>query len=273
MTEYDFYCVEKDPPIARVFLNRPEKKNAMGPAAWREPLEIFAELDGDPEIRVVIVAGKGGCFSAGIDLMEMVPQLPELMDKNQSGATKWKFLPKIKQLQDGISAVERCRKPVIAAIHGHCLGAGLDLATACDIRICAADALFSLKEAAVGFVADVGVLQRIPLIVGQGHAREMAYTARTIDAARAHEIQLVNEVCRDYHALMARAGELAREIADNSPLAVQASKEVLNYCVGKSIDDGLRYVASISANIIPSVDLMEAVTAFAEKRKPQFTGK
>ncbi|HBG19390.1 MAG TPA: crotonase/enoyl-CoA hydratase family protein [Desulfobulbaceae bacterium] len=273
MNNYTFYLVEKEPPVARVFLNRPEKKNAMGPAAWREPVEIFADLDSDPEIRVVIVAGKGGCFSAGIDLMEMVPHLPELMDKNQTGATKWKFLPKIKQLQDGISAVERCRKPVIAAIHGHCLGAGLDLATACDIRLCAEDALFSLKEAAVGFVADVGVLQRIPLIVGQGHARDLAYTARTIAAARAREIQLVNEVCQDYDVLMARAEELAREIADNSPLAVQASKDVLNYCVGKSIDDGLKYVASISANIIPSADLMEAVTAFAEKRKPQFTGK
>jgi enoyl-CoA hydratase len=273
MTTYTFYQVEKQPPIARVFLNRPEKKNAMGPAAWREPLEIFADLDNDPEIRVVIIAGKGDCFSAGIDLMEMVPHLPELLNKNQFGATKWQFLPKIRQLQDGISAVERCRKPVIAAIHGHCLGAGLDLATACDIRICSEDALFSLKEAAVGFVADVGVLQRIPLIVGQGHARELAFSARTISAARAKEIQLVNDVCRDREALMARADELAMEIAGNSPLAVQASKDVLNYCVGKSVDDGLKYVASISANIIPSNDLMEAVTAFAEKRKPYFTGK
>lgn len=272
MQQYTFYLVEKQPPIAWVFLNRPEKKNAMGPAAWREPIEIFADLDADPEIRVVIVAGKGPCFSAGIDLQGMVPHLPELMDKNQTGATKWRFLPKIKQLQDGISAIERCRKPVIAAIHGHCLGAGLDMATACDIRICSEDAQFSLKEAAVGFVADVGVLQRLPLIVGQGLAREMAFTAKTISAAKAKEILLVGEVCRDLPSLMARTLELAMEIADNSPLAVQAAKDVLNYCVGKSVDDGLKYVASISANIIPSKDLLEAVAAFAEKRKPKFTG-
>jgi enoyl-CoA hydratase len=272
MQQYTFYLVEKHPPIAWVFLNRPEKKNAMGPAAWREPIEIFADLDADPEIRVVIVAGKGPCFSAGIDLQGMVPQLPELMDKNQTGATKWRFLPKIKQLQDGISAIERCRKPVIAAIHGHCLGAGLDMATACDIRICSEDAQFSLKEAAVGFVADVGVLQRLPLIVGQGHAREMAFTAKTISAAKAKEILLVGEICPDLPSLMARALELAMEIADNSPLAVQAAKDVFNYCIGKSVDDGLKYVASISANIIPSKDLLEAVTAFAEKRKPKFTG-
>lgn len=272
MHKNTFYLVEKQPPIALVFLNRPEKKNAMGPAAWLEPIEIFADLDNDPEIRVVIIAGKGPCFSAGIDLQGMVPHLPELMDKNQTGATKWRFLPKIKQLQDGISAIERCRKPVIAAIHGHCLGAGLDMATACDIRLCSEDAQFSLKEAAVGFVADVGVLQRIPLIVGQGYARELAFTAKTITAAKAKEMLLVSEVCRDPQSLMDRALELAGEIADNSPLAVQASKDVLNYCVGKSIDDGLKYVASISANIIPSQDLMEAVAAFAEKRKPQFTG-
>lgn len=272
MNKYSFYLVEKRAPVAWVFLNRPEKKNAMSPAAWTEPVEIFAELDRDPDIRVVIVAGKGSCFSAGIDLMGMVPQLPELMDKNQTGGTKWKFLPKIRQLQEGISAIEQCRKPVIAAIHGHCVGAGLDMATACDIRICSEDALFSLKEAAVGFVADVGVLQRIPLIVGQGHARELAYTARSITAARAKEIQLVNDVYTDSATLMVKAEELALEIADNSPLAVQASKDVLNYCIGKSIDDGLKYVASVSANIIPSGDLMEAVNAFNEKRKPTFTG-
>jgi enoyl-CoA hydratase len=272
MSKYEFYLVEKAPPIAWVFLNRPEKKNAMGPAAWTEPVEIFAELDHDPGIRVVIVAGKGTCFSAGIDLVEMVPQLSELMDKNQTGGTKWKFLPKLKQLQDGISAIERCRKPVIAAIHGHCVGAGLDMATACDIRICSQGALFCLKEAAVGFVADVGVLQRLPLIIGQGLSRELAYTARTISATRAKEIQLVNDVYSDPAALMAKAEELAHEIAENSPLAVQASKDVLNYCVGKSIDDGLKYVASVSANIIPSADLMEAINAFKEKRKPQFTG-
>jgi enoyl-CoA hydratase len=272
MSKHVFYLVEKKPPVAWVFLNRPEKKNAMSPEAWTEPIEIFAELDQDPEIRVVIVAGKGSCFSAGIDLISMMPELPELLDRDQTGGTKWKFLPKIKQLQDGISAVEQCRKPVIAAIHGHCVGAGLDLATACDIRICSQDALFSVKEAAVGFVADVGVLQRLPLIVGQGHARELAYTARSITATRAKEIQLVNDVSTSPEALMAKAEELAKEIADNSPLAVQASKDVLNFCVGKSIDDGLKYVASVSANIIPSNDLLEAINAFSEKRKPKFTG-
>lgn len=273
MNEYQFYLVEKKPPIAWVYLNRPDKKNAMNPPAWRESIPIFQDIDNDPEIRAVVLAGKGSCFCAGIDLMEMISEIPELMDKSQKGAIKWKLLPKISALQDTVSCIEWCRKPVIAAIHGYCIGAGLDIATACDIRLCSQDAVFSLKEAAIGFVADVGVLQRLPLIVGQGHARELAYTAKNITARRAKEILLVNEVYESSDILMKQAQFLAQEIADNSPLAVQASKDVLNYGVGKSIDDGLKYVASISSNIIPSNDLMEAVSAFAEKRKPIFSGK
>jgi enoyl-CoA hydratase len=272
MSEYEFYLVEKKPPIAWVFLNRPDKKNAMGPSAWKEPESIFNDLDNDPEIRAVVIAGKGSSFSVGIDLMGMVGELPELMDNEQKGGIKWKLLPRIKRLQAAISSVERCKKPVIAAIHGYCIGAGLDLVTACDIRICSKDAIFSLRETAVGFVADVGVLQRIPAIVGQGHARELAYTARNITAERAEQIQLVNQVYDTKEVLMENAAMLAREIAENSPLAVQASKDVLNFCVDKSVQDGLDYVASISANIIPSNDLMEALTAFGERRKPKFSG-
>lgn len=144
--------------------------------------------------------------------------------------------------------------------------------TACDIRLCSQDATFSLREAAVGFVADVGVLQRLPQIVGQGITRELAYTAKNIDARRAKEILLINEVYADREALLAAAEEMAIQIAENSPLAVQATKDVLKYGIGKSIDDGLQYVATMSANIIPSDDLMEAFTAFGEKRKPRFSG-
>jgi len=273
MSEYEFYRVEKKGAVAWVFLNRPEKKNAMGPAAWKEPIEIFEDLDRDDGIRAIVVAGEGPCFSSGIDLVGMMPELGELMEADQKGGVKWRLLPKIKKLQDAISCIEWCKKPVIAAIHGHCIGAGLDMSTACDIRICSEDAKFCLKEAAVGFVADVGVLQRIPLIVGQGHARELAYSAKTISAARAKEILLVNDVFPTKEALFEGAQALADDIAANSPLAVQASKDVLNFGVGKSIDDGLNYVASMSTNIIPSNDLTEAVTAFMEKRKPQFTGK
>ena len=273
MTAYEFYHVEKKPPVAWVYLNRPEKKNAMNPPAWKESIPIFEDIDRDKDIRVAVIAGRGPCFSAGIDLMGMAAELSELMEPEQKGGVKWSLLKKIGPLQDAISCIEWCRKPVIAAIHGHCIGAGLDMATACDIRICTADAVFCLKEAAVGFVADVGVLQRIPNIVGQGYARELAYTAKTIDAEKARQILLVNEIFPDAGALMAGAEKLAAQIADNPPLAVQASKDVLNYGVGKSVEDGLKYVASVSTNIIPSKDLMEAIAAFTEKRKPVFTGE
>ena len=272
MKDYEFYIVEKKPPLAWVFLNRPKKKNAMHPPAWYEAPEIFEDLDEDPEIRAIIVAGKGDCFTAGIDLVAMAADLPELMAPDQKGGVKASMLNKIYKLQYTMTCMEKCRKPVIAAIHGQCIGAGLDMATACDIRLCSKDASFSLKEAAVAIVADVGVLQRLPNIVGQGITRELAFTAKSFDAQRAKDILLVNEVFEDQEALMAGAEQLALEIAGNSPLAVQAGKAVLNYGVGKSVDDGLKYVATMSTNIIPSNDLMEAVAAFMEKRKPKFTG-
>ncbi len=268
-----YYLVEKKGPVAWVYLDRPEKKNAMHPPAWKDAPKIFTELDNDPGVRVIILAAKGSDFCVGIDLMEMMGELPELMEAEQKGGVKWKLLKKIYPLQKTITSMEKIRKPVIAAVHGYCIGAGLDMITACDIRLCTKDAQFSLKEAAVGFVADVGVLQRLPLIVGQGIARELAFTAKNITAKRAEQILLVTQVYKDYETLLDEAEKMAIQIAENSPLAVQASKDVLNFCVGKSIADGLKYVASISSNIIPSHDLMEAVTAFMEKRKPKFTGK
>ncbi len=273
MADYEFYLVEKKPPVAYVYLNRPQKYNAMNAPAWKESVPIFEDLDRDGDINAVILSGKGKCFCTGIDLMGMAAELPEFGIKEQLGALKWAFIPKLLALQDAISCIERCRKPVIAAIHGHCIGGGLDMATACDIRLCSRDASFSLREAAVGIVADVGVLQRIPLIVGQGVARELALTARYIDSARAREILLVNEVYESHEALMQGAEKMAIEISENSPLAVQATKEVLNFCVGKTVEDGLKYVAAISSNIIPSNDLFEALNAMIEKRKPKFTGK
>lgn len=273
MSEYEFYIVEKKPPLAYVYLNRPGKLNAMHPPAWWEMPAIMDDLDKDPEIRVVIIAGKGKCFSAGIDLPGMATAMPELLSKDQTGSVKLSLLQTIYKLQKTNTCIERCRKPVIAAIHGFCIGAGLDMATACDIRLCSKDAQFSLREAAVAFVADVGVLQRLPLICGQGVTRELAYTAKFIDAKRAREILLVSEVYDDYDAVMKGAEDTAAMILDNSPLAIEATKNVLNQAITDSIDAGLLYNASISANIIPSADLIEAAMALGEKRKPKFTGK
>lgn len=273
MSGYEFYSVEKKGQIAWVYLNRPEKKNAMNPPAWTESPKVFEELDADPEIRAIILAGKGPAFSAGIDLMSMMNFIPEILNPDQKGGVKPKLIKKIMMMQDTMTCIEKCRKPVIAAVHGFCIGAGLDMITACDIRLSTKDAVFSLREAAVGFVADVGVLQRIQNICGQGITRELAFTAKNINGARAKEILLVNETYDSQESLFEAAEKMALEIAANSPLAVEATKDVLNFGIGKTVDDSLKYVASMSANIIPSKDLYEAAAAFAEKRKPVFTGE
>jgi len=269
---YEFYLVEKKPPIAWVFLNRLNKKNAMNPPAWKETIPIFSDIDRDDSIRAVILASKGDIFSAGLDLVSSISEFPEFMNSEQKGGVKRSLIDKIRSFQDGLTCIERCRKPVIAAVNGHCIGAGLDMITACDIRLCSGDAVFSLREAAMAIVADVGVLQRIVNIVGQGHARELAFTAKNIDAGRAREIGLVNHVFPSREELLAGAGAMAMEIAGNSPLAVQGAKDVLNFGIEKDIDNGLRYVAALNAGLMTSNDLVEAFTAFSQKRKPDFTG-
>ena len=270
--EYKYYLVEKKGHIAWVWLNRPEKKNAMNPPAWKETFPIFEDLDEDENIRVIIIAAKGSDFNTGIDLVEMMGEIPELLAPVQNAGARKSFMKKLLKLQDGLTCIEKCRKPVIAAIHGLCLGGGLDLICTCDIRLASKDARFSLLEASVGMVADVGVLQRIPSIIGQGHAREMAYSCRKINAQRAKEIHLVNEVFDDYDTLLKEAEALANEIAGNSPLAVQASKLVFRYGIGKSVEDGLVFNAAVSNYTIPSNDLSAAVQGFIKKQKPEFTG-
>ncbi len=270
---YTFYKVEKRPPLVWISLNRPEKKNAMGPEAWTEIIPLFDDIQQDDEIRACIISGEGRDFCAGIDLMGMAPLVPALKDWDMSAGARKKLFRAIFPLQDTMTCIERCSKPVICAIHGFCIGAGLDMASACDIRLASEDARISLRETAVAFIADVGSLQRVPHIVGQGMARELAYTAKYIDARRAREILLVNEVYPDKATLLKGAEDMALEIAANSPLAVQGSKDVLNYCRGKSIADGLEYVAARSAMILPSEDMAETMNAFLAKRKAQFTGK
>lgn len=270
---YRFYRVEKKGHLAWVFLNKPEKKNAMGPDAWTEIIPIFDDIGADEEIRVVIIAGKGRDFSSGMDLAGMASMLPTLAEWDRSAAGIAQLLKAISPLQEAMSCIEKCVKPVICAFHGYCIGAALDLGAACDIRLASEDALISLREVAVSIIADVGVLQRLPHIVGQGITREMAFSAKNIDAQRAKEVNLVNELYPDKESLLVGAEKLALKIASQAPLAVQGVKEVLNYCRGKSIADGLEYVAARSAMILPSDDLGEALASFAEKRPPIYKGK
>ena len=177
------------------------------------------------------------------------------------------------RLQNAITAVAQCPKPVVAAVHGYCIGGGVDLIAACDIRLSSADAVFSVREAKMAIVADLGSLQRLPSIINAGHLAELAYTAKDITAERAKEIGLVNDVTGDADGVLKAARALAAEIAANSPLAVQGTKAVLAANEGRTVAQGLEYVATWNAGQLASHDLTEAVTAFMEKRQPKFTGR
>ncbi len=179
----------------------------------------------------------------------------------------------VHRLQDSVTAVARCPKPVIAAVHGYCIGGGVDLIAACDIRLASADAVFSVREAKVAIVADLGSLQRLPAIINAGHLAELAFTGKDITAERAKEIGLVNDVATDADGVLKAAHTLAAEIAANSPIAVQGTKAVLAANEGRSVAEGLDYVATWNAGMLASDDLVEAMTAFMEKRTPKFTGR
>jgi len=266
-------------PVVELVLDRPQKLNAMPFALFHEVRDAFREIDSDDSIRVVIVRAEGRMFSAGLDLDDAMGGFlanatgkSEGNGKSSRASQNLKLYRKIKDLQDCFSMIERSSKPVIAAIHGKCIGGGVDLVTACDIRLCTADASFSIFETKIAIVADVGTLQRITGIVGKGVAREMAYTGKFLPAERALSAGLVNEIFADRDALVAGARDLADEIAANSPLAVQGTKMVLNYSEQHSTEEGLEYVAQWNSAFFQSNDLVEAMNAFAEKRQTEFTG-
>lgn len=259
--------------VAEVVLVGPGKGNAMGPEFWRELPEVFTELDHDRSVRVVLLRGEGENFSYGLDVKAMMPELgPHFMGDNLA-ANRAVLLDIIGSMQRGCDLVAKCRKPVIAAVSGWCIGGGLDLVAACDIRYASREAKFSLREVKLAIVADVGSIQRLPAIIGQGRTREMAFTGGDFGAAWALRAGLVNEVCDSPEELLTMARARASEVARNAPLTVQGIKQVMEYCEDKSIADGLRYVAVWNSAFLQSKDLGEAITAFTERRPPKFDGE
>ncbi len=273
MFSSDVLTVEKDGSIAVVWLDSPERRNAMGSAFWSDLPAAMDEVGSDPEVRCVIVAARGTCFTVGLDLKDAFTTQAAAPSSVASPASQSIARHReIRRLQDSITSVYSCPKPTIAAVHGYCLGGGVDLITACDIRLAAANATFSVRETRIAIVADLGTLQRLPRIVGPGHAAELIYTGADIDAARAGEIGLVNHIYADHDELLRAARELAGQIAANSPLSVAGSKAVLRASEGRPDQDGLAYVAAWNAGMLVSDDLAEAMGAFLEKRAPGFTG-
>jgi enoyl-CoA hydratase len=270
---YASLAVEIAERVATVTLTGPGKGNRMGPDFWREMPLLFERLGRDDAVRAVVVRGKGEHFSVGLDLVAMAGELSTLMADPSLAAERAKLHETIVRMQRAITCVADCDKPVIAAISGWCIGGGVDLITACDVRLAAADARFSVREVKLAIVADVGSLQRLPHIVGQGVTRELAMTGDDFGAERALRIGLVNEVYPDQKGLFEAAGAMALRIAKNPPLVVQGIKRVLNHGMGRPVSEGLAHVALFNAAYLPSLDLREAVSAFVEKREPRFEGK
>jgi len=265
--------------VATLWLDRAEARNAMGVDLWRDLPRAMAALSADTSVRVVVVAAQGPHFSVGLDLKAMGGMLTAGGDSGSGrapasmAARARSGRAEVLRLQDSITAVARCPKPVIAAVHGYCIGGGVDLIAACDIRLASSDAVFSVREAKVAIVADLGSLQRLPAIISAGHLAELAYTGKDISAERAKEIGLVNDVAADVEGVHKAARALAAEIAANSPIAVQGTKAVLAANEGRTVAEGLDYVATWNAGMLASDDLTEAMMAFIEKRPPKFTGR
>jgi enoyl-CoA hydratase/carnithine racemase len=268
MKETSNFKVEADNHIAWLILNRPEKRNAMGLAFFEEIGDLFDDFERNPDIRVVVIRAEGKSFSAGTDLEEAAALVSQ-----RSADARHKMQKNILELQEGFTKIERCRKPVIAAIHSHCVGGGMDMICACDMRLATKDAIFSIRETRLGIVADLGTLQRLPHIIGQGRFRELALTGRDFTAQEALQMGLVTRICDDRPTLYKAAKNLADQIAACPPLTVQGTKEVINYSRDNGIEAGLQYVAQKNSAALPSEDLFEAVTAYMEKRAPEFKGK
>ncbi|KAJ7537219.1 hypothetical protein O6H91_12G103400 [Diphasiastrum complanatum] len=254
--------------VAYLFLHRPSRSNALNPDIFQELPLAIAALDSNPNVRVIVLQGSGKHFCAGIDL-DTLANADHV--SNAIGRHKEQFARSVKQMQAAFTAFEECRKPVIAAIHGACLGAGVDMITACDLRYCTKEALFSVKEVDLAITADLGTLQRLPGIVGYGHAIDLALTGRTFNGSEAKTIGLVQEVFASKQELDDKVGILAHEMATKSPLSVMGIKSVLLKSRDLTVAQGLDYVRTWSTAFLHSEDLEEVVKARAEKRKPVFS--
>ncbi len=256
--------------VAHLVISNPEKANAMTKAFWDEIKQVMEELDENPEARVVILSGEGKHFTSGIDLNMLMGLKADLDRFDCTGRARENLRRGVLQLQSSFTAIEKCRKPVLAAIHGACIGGGIDMITACDMRYCCDDSYFTIKEIEIGMVADVGTLQRLPKIIGDGIARELAYTGRKVSGQEAEKIHLVNRSYATREEMMEEVLKIAQSIADKSPLSVRGTKEMILYTRDHSVEDSLNYIATWNAAMLFSNDLTEAMTSQMMKKQANF---
>ncbi len=257
--------------VAHVVLNRPDAMNSMIREFWNELPLIVRELDDRGDIRAVVVSSTGKHFCAGMDLAVFSSGDSGLgSGPGEMGRVRARLRQTALMLQESFSAFEKARMPVLAAIQGGCIGGAVDMVTAADMRYCSADAFFVIQEINIGMTADVGTLQRLPKLIPDGVARELAYTGRRLTAQRALEVGLVNEVFPTHEALVEGVLAIAAEIASKSPLAVWGSKEMLTYARDHSVADSLNHIATWQTGMFQPSDMVESFTARAEGRDPQY---
>lgn len=266
MQAYECFRIAREGGVARLTLSRPEKRNSMTPAFWTELPQAVTALSNAGDVRALVIDAEGPHFTAGMDISVfagggLVTDAPGQRDAFMRGA---------RALQDTFTALENARFPVIAAIQGGCIGGGVDMVTACDIRLAAPDTVFRIEEINIGMMADVGTLQRLPKLIPEGAARQLAYTGETLTAERAERLGLVNEILPDHDGLRRRAMEMAQTIASKAPLAVAGSKHALNYARDHSTADALAYAMTLQASIWSPQDIQEAIKARGEKRAGAF---
>ncbi|XP_053761967.1 delta(3,5)-Delta(2,4)-dienoyl-CoA isomerase, mitochondrial [Panthera pardus] len=252
--------------ILHVQLNRPEKRNAINRACWREMVECFSKIAQDPDCRAVVISGAGKLFTSGIDLTDMASDILQPQGDDVARIS-WQLRNLISRYQESFNVIEKCPKPVIAAIHGACIGAGVDLVTACDIRYCAQDTFFQVKEVDIGLAADVGTLQRLPKVIGnQSLVNELAFTSRKMMADEALGSGLVSRVFPNKEDMLEAAFTLAEEISTKSPVAVQSTKVNLIYSRNHSVAESLNYMATWNMSMLQTQDIVKSVQAALEKK-------
>ncbi|MEL7016281.1 MAG: crotonase/enoyl-CoA hydratase family protein [Pseudomonadota bacterium] len=263
------FTVTIDEKIAHVQLCRPDKANAMNPAFWRDFPVAIAEISDEAQARVIVISSTGRHFSAGMDLGVFNDGAMAQKPDNQHTAAEM-FRHHLHGLQECFSALENARQPVLAAVQGGAIGAGVDLVTACDCRYATRDAFFCVQETAIGMTADVGTFPRLAKVIPEGWARQMAYTAERLPAEKAQAIGLVNAVYDDQAAMLDGVMEIAKTIAGHAPLAVTGSKRMLNYARDHTTADALDYIAVWNAGMLRNEDMQESFMAKAQKRTPVF---
>ncbi|XP_033735841.1 delta(3,5)-Delta(2,4)-dienoyl-CoA isomerase, mitochondrial-like isoform X2 [Pecten maximus] len=273
-SKYNFETLKVTQPkefVAHVELNRPKRLNAMNKAFWSEMKHCFHQLNSDSDCRVIVLSGAGRVFTAGLDLTDTgsVSAKESGLDTSRKA---FAIRKKLADYQDTFTAIEQCTKPVIAAVHNACIGGGIDMTSACDIRYATQDSFFQIKEVDIGVAADVGTLQRFPKIVGNDSlVRELTYTARRFNSDEAKEIGFVSRVFPDKNSMMAGAMETAELIASKSPVAVQGSKVSLVYSRDHSVREGLEHVVLWNQGMLQSEDVMKAIMAGMQKKTAKFS--